>query len=185
MSTHNTVETVLGGVVLAVAGIFLAVALSSASFKQTSGYTINANFSKADGINPGMDVKMSGVKVGSVSNLALDPKTYLAKVQMTIQNDIQLPVDTVAKVASESILGGKYLTLEPGGDDAMIKDGGQIQYTQAAVNLEELLGKFIFNGDDKDKKAAAANAAPTDAAPAEATAATPAADKAQPFAADY
>ena len=195
MSNHNTVETVLGGVVLAVAGIFLVVALSSASFKQTTGYNVNANFSKADGIKSGMDVRMSGVKIGSVATLSLDPKTYLAKVKMTIENDIQLPMDTVAKVASESILGGKYLTLEPGGDDAMIKDGGQIQYTQSAVNLEELLGKFIFNGSDKDKKAAATTPDASAAAPAPAVdgaAATtstptpaPAADKAQPFSESY
>lgn len=179
MSTHNTVETVLGGVVLAVAGIFLAVALTSASFKQTSGYTVNANFTKADGINAGMDVRMSGVKIGSVDSLSLDPKTYLANIKMTINPDIKLPADTVAKVASESILGGKYLTLEPGGDEETIKDGGKIQYTQAAVNLEELLGKFIFNSEDKDKGKANAGDAATTAEPAKA------ADPAQPFSADY
>lgn len=188
---HNTVETVLGGVVLAVAGVFLSIALGSASFKQTSGYTVNANFAKADGITPGMDVRMSGVKIGSVSNMALDPKTYLAHIGMTIQSGIELPTDTVAKVASESILGGKYLTLEPGGEEETLKDGGTIQYTQSAVNLEELIGKFIFSSADKDKgkddkKAEAPTPAATDsteAAPAESSDAetTPA----QPFASDY
>ena len=164
-SNHNTIETALGGVVLLVAGLFLIVALSSASFKQTTGYTVNANFAKADGINAGMDVRLSGVKIGSVAGLTLDPKTYLANVRMTIENNIQLPTDTVAKVASESLLGGKYLTLEPGAEDAMIKDGGRIQYTQAAVNLEDLIGKFIFNGSDKKAAPApGATAATPDAA---------------------
>lgn len=185
MSNHNTVETVLGGVVLAVAGVFLAVALSSASFKQTSGYTVNANFSKADGINAGMDVRMSGVKIGSVDSLNLDPKTYLANIKMTINPDIQLPTDTVAKVASESILGGKYLTLEPGGDDEMIKDGGKIQYTQSAVNLEELLGKFIFNSEDKDTKKDDAAASVTGDAAAPTAPVAGAADPTQPFSDDY
>ncbi len=188
MSNHNTVETILGGVVLTVAGIFLVVALSSASFKQTTGYTVNANFAKADGIKSGMDVRMSGVKIGSVSSLGLDPKTYLANVHMMIENDVKLPADTVAKVASESILGGKYLTLEPGGDDTMIKDGGMIQFTQSAVNLEELLGKFIFNGDDKNKaKPADAPVAPAPAGDATAVVppAAPDAQPAQPFSTDY
>jgi phospholipid/cholesterol/gamma-HCH transport system substrate-binding protein len=169
---HNTVETVLGGVVLAVAGVFLAIALPSASFKQTSGYNVNASFSKADGINPGMDVRMSGVKIGSVSDITLDPKTYLANVKLTIQNSIELPTDTVAKVASESLLGGKYLTLEPGADEEMIKDGGKIQYTQAAINLEDLIGRFIFSNDKEDKKTDA------QASPAADTSATPAASSA-------
>ncbi|HEY1095814.1 MAG TPA: outer membrane lipid asymmetry maintenance protein MlaD [Alphaproteobacteria bacterium] len=172
---HNTIETVLGGVVLLIAGIFLAFALSSASFKQTSGYTVNANFSNANGLAPGMDVRMSGVKVGSVSNMQLDPKTYLATVAMMIQPDIKLPTDTVAKIASESILGGKYLTLEPGAEDQMLKDGDRIQYTQAAVNLEEMIGKFIFDGEKdkkKDKKDGAAKTAAPDA-------------EAQPFSSDY
>jgi phospholipid/cholesterol/gamma-HCH transport system substrate-binding protein len=158
---HNTIETVLGGVVLAIAGVFLVFALSTASFKQTSGYTVSANFSKADGIAPGMDVRLSGVKVGSVSAMNLDPQTYLAKISMTIQPEIKLPIDTVAKIASESILGGKYLTLEPGGEDAIIKDGGKIQYTQSAVNLEELIGKFIFDPKDKKKDPDAAAAETT------------------------
>lgn len=148
---HNMIETVLGGVVLIITAVFLTFALSSASFKQTSGYSINANFSKADGIAPGMDVRLSGVKIGSVSSMALDQNTYLANITMTIQDNIQLPVDTVAKIASESILGGKYLTLEPGAEEEMLKDGDRIQYTQAAVNLEDMIGKFIFDSEKEDK----------------------------------
>lgn len=178
---HNTIETVLGGIVLLIAAVFLAFALPSASFKQTSGYTISANFSKADGIAPGMDVRMSGVKVGSVSAMNLDPKTYLANIKMTIQPDIKLPVDTVAKIASESILGGKFLTLEPGAEEETLKDGDKIQYTQAAVNLEEMIGKFIFDGEKdkkKDKKDAATGADET--APAATST-----NVDQPFSSDY
>jgi phospholipid/cholesterol/gamma-HCH transport system substrate-binding protein len=170
---HNMIETVLGGIVLIITGVFLTFALSSVSFKQTSGYTVNANFSKADGIAPGMDVRLSGVKIGSVSSMVLDQTTYLANITMTIQDSIKLPVDTVAKIASESILGGKYLTLEPGAEEDMLKDGDRIQYTQAAVNLEDMIGKFIFDGEkDKDAK--------KDGAATEAKA-----DKANPFSEDY
>ena len=171
---HNAIETVLGAVVLVVAGVFLIFALGAADMKKVSGYDVSANFSKAEGIVPGLDVRISGVKIGSVEKAELDPKTYLAKVTMSIDNSIKLPTDTVAKVASESLLGGKYMALEPGGDDNMIKPGGQIQYTQASVNIEELIGKFIFSGDNNKKPAgndntsastppaAAANGAKTD-----------------------
>lgn len=154
---HNAIETVLGAVVIVVAGFFLVFALGAADMKRVSGYDVTANFSKVDGLSPGIDVKISGVKVGTVQKMDLDPDTYLAKVTMSIAPNIKLPTDTVAKVSSEGLLGGKYMALEPGADDEMIKPGGQIQYTQAALNLEEMIGKFIFsaadNKDGKDKKA--------------------------------
>lgn len=150
---HNAIETVLGAVVLAVAAFFLVFALSAADTGKVSGYTVTANFSKADGLNSGLDVRISGVKVGSILKTELDPKTYLAKVTMSIAPNIDLPVDTVAKVASEGLLGGKYMALEPGAEEEMIKPDGQIQYTQASLNLEEMIGKFIFSaGDDKKGK---------------------------------
>lgn len=148
---HNAIETVLGAVVLLVAGIFLAFALREVDMRKVSGYTVSANFSKIDGINPGIDVRISGVKVGSVLKTELDPATFLATVQMSIAPTIKLPIDTVAKVSSEGLLGGKYMALEPGAEDETIKDGGKIQYTQAALNLEEMIGKFIFSSAEKSK----------------------------------
>lgn len=148
---HNAIETVLGAVVLLVAGVFLAFALREADLRKVSGYDVVANFSKIDGISPGIDVRISGVKVGSVAKTELDPKTYLAKVTLSIKPDIKLPIDTVAKVSSEGLLGGKYMALEPGAEDDVLKDGDQIQYTQASLNLEEMIGKFIFSAAEKDK----------------------------------
>lgn len=154
---HNVVETVLGGVVLLVAAVFLTMAMSAVDVSQVDGYEVSANFSKIDGISPGIDVRISGVKVGSVLDTQLDPKTYLATVTMSIKKDIELPVDTVAKVSSEGLLGGKYMALEPGAEEEMIKEGGKIQYTQASLNLEEMIGKFIFSSAEKDKKDDAAD----------------------------
>lgn len=152
---HNAVETVLGAVVLVVAGFFLVFALGAADLRRVSGYNVTANFSSVDGISPGMDVRISGVKVGSVVKTELDAQTYLAKVTLSIREEISLPADTVAKVSSEGLLGGKYLALEPGGEDDMIKPNGQILYTQASLNLEEMIGKFIFStGDKKDDTSA-------------------------------
>lgn len=175
---HNAIETVLGAVVLLVAGIFLAFALREVDLRKVSGYTVSANFSKIDGINQGIDVRISGVKIGSVLKTELDPATFLAKVTMSISPNIKLPIDTVAKVSSEGLLGGKYMALEPGAEDDIIKAGGQIQYTQASLNLEEMIGKFIFSSAEKGKKDhEAANNGTADAATA-----VPANDDAAPAA---
>jgi phospholipid/cholesterol/gamma-HCH transport system substrate-binding protein len=149
---NNIFETVLGAVVLFVAGIFIVFAMNAADLQKVSGYAVSANFSKIDGINSGMDVRISGVKIGSIVKTELDADTYLAKVTFSIDPKIKLPVDTVAKIASESLLGGKYMALEPGAEDDMIAPGGQIQYTQASLNLEEMIGKFIFSAGDKGAK---------------------------------
>ena len=160
------IETSLGAVVLAGAALFLGYALSTTDVGQVSGYKISANFSQITGITEGQDVRVAGVKVGSITKTVLDKNTYQAKVTMAIDPSVQLPTDTVAKISSEGLLGGKFLALEPGADEEMLKDGDQVEYTQSAANLEEMIGKFIFNGAEKDKKADAepeAAASPFDA----------------------
>ena len=86
------------------------------------------------------------MKVGSVTTIALDPKTYLADVHFSVQNDIQLTDDSSASVSTDGLLGGKYLALATGGDDKILKSGGTITITQGSVNLEALIGKYIFGG---------------------------------------
>ncbi len=142
---RNTIETVLGGVVLAVAGFFLVFAYTSADLGSVEGYELTANFSSVGGLQNGSDVRISGVKVGTVISQTLDPQSYLAVVRMTIDPDIKLPKDTVALVASESLLGGKYMALEPGGDPDMLQPGGRIQFTQSTPGIEQLLGQVIFS----------------------------------------
>lgn len=152
---NNVIETILGAVVLIVAGLFISFAVSTANLNKVKGYAVTANFSNIDGITEGQDVRISGVNIGSVEKIDLDPITYLANVTFSIDPSIELPTDTVAKVASEGLLGGKYMSLEPGGEEALLKEGEQIQYTQSSVNLEEMIGKFIFsaaeNGADEEK----------------------------------
>ncbi len=140
---RNLIETVMGGVVLVVALFFLAFAYSSADLNRVEGYEVTARFPSVEGLTVGSDVRISGVKVGSVVDHELDPLTFLAEVRMSIDDSIELPIDTAAVIASESLLGGKFMRLEPGGDDQLIGPGGAIEYTQAPVNLEELLGRFI------------------------------------------
>ena len=150
----SMIETVAGGIVILIAVIFLAFSYQKADMGANSDmYHVTANFSSIGGLKTGNDVVLAGVKVGSVERVELDPKTYLAIVHLMINNDIKIPSDTAALISSESLLGGKYLSLEPGGADDMLKENDRIQFTQAPQNLEQLLGQFIFSmKDGKDKK---------------------------------
>lgn len=163
---RSVVETVLGAVVLLVALVFLAFSYKTANVGSASGYAVSANFSGIGGLKVGDDVQISGVKVGQVDKVELDPKTYLARVTLDIDPSIKLPDDTAAIISSQSLLGGRYLSLEPGGSDDAIPAGGVIQYTQAPQNLEQLLGQFIFSMSGKEKDAAAADDAAAAAAEA-------------------
>jgi phospholipid/cholesterol/gamma-HCH transport system substrate-binding protein len=146
--TRSVIETVLGAVVLLVAAVFLGFSYQTANVSTGDGYEITADFAGIGGLAVGDEVQISGVKVGSVAAVELDQESYLARVRMNIGDDYKLPVDTAALISSESLLGGKYLALEPGAEEDMIKPGGQVQYTQAPQNLEQLLGQFIFSMQD-------------------------------------
>lgn len=145
----HLVETIMGGFVLLVAGIFLAFAYLSANLQPTVGYPVKATFNSVDGLTVGSDVRVGGVKVGTVTQEMIDAKDYRAIVSMNLQPDIKLPVDSKAMIASAGLLGGKYVKLEPGRSTTMVQPGGQIANTEGAVVLEELLGKIIFLATDQ------------------------------------
>ncbi len=151
MQHQNTIEAVLGAVVLAAAAMFLWFAYSVADMRAGDGYDISARFDKIGTLKIGSDVRLSGIKIGTVSDLSLDEKSFMANVRLTVHNNIQLPTDTVAEISSEGLLGGNYLSLVPGNEDQVIAPGGQIKYTQSPVDLVQLLGRFIFSSPDKDK----------------------------------
>lgn len=147
----NIIETIMGAVVLIVAAGFLAFAYRGSDLRVEDGYTVSANFANATGIALGSDVRVGGIKVGVISGLALDPKTYDAVLTLHIGNSAKLPKDSSAAIVSSGLLGDKFIQITPGGDDAMLADGGKIGYTQSAVNLEEMIGKFMFSGGGVDK----------------------------------
>jgi phospholipid/cholesterol/gamma-HCH transport system substrate-binding protein len=149
--TRNLLETLLGAVVLIVAVGFLAFAYNTSQVQQDGGYELIARFDKVDGLERGSDVRISGIKVGTVLDQILDPETYRAEVRFSLREDIQLPADTSAAVVSNGLLGGKYLALVPGGDIEMLQPGGEVTLTQSAVNLEDLIGHMIFSqgGDEQ------------------------------------
>lgn len=148
MARRNAAEVLAGLLVLLVAAGFLAYALATSGAAGVPGYRLSAEFDRIDGLTVGSDVRMAGVKVGSVTTTSIDPKTYLANVGFTVQKNIQLPTDSSATIASQSLLGGDYLSLVPGGSEQMIPSGGRVTITQGSVSLEDLLGKFIFSVTD-------------------------------------
>ncbi|HEC91210.1 MAG TPA: outer membrane lipid asymmetry maintenance protein MlaD [Alphaproteobacteria bacterium] len=141
---RNAIETVMGAVVLVVAGFFVFFAMSTAQVKAVRGYEVKAPFYKIGGLKQGADVRISGIKVGSVIKRFLDPKTYDAVVLMVIRPDVKLPTDTVASIASEGMLGDKYLRLVPGREKTMVADGGVLSKTSDFRSLEDQVGEIIF-----------------------------------------
>lgn len=150
--SKNLIETVMGAVVLAVAGGFLAFAYQSAGLKPMKGYVISANFKSASGLSVGSDVRIGGIKVGVVSDMTLNPDTYQAIVKMQVKDGTKVPEDSTASIVGDGLLGGKYIDVAPGGSDTMLAANGTIQFTQPAVNLETLIGKFMFSGGGVDGK---------------------------------
>jgi phospholipid/cholesterol/gamma-HCH transport system substrate-binding protein len=143
---RNIIETIVGALVLVVAGVFVFYAFARSDRSGPDGYEIVARFDRIDGLKRGADVTLSGVKIGSVTGFDLDRKTYQAVVHMAVSSNVSLPIDTNAKVVSESLLGGMVVVLDPGGDKQLLKPGGEIQNTQGAVPLSELIAKFMFGG---------------------------------------
>jgi len=149
---RNAVETVLGAVVLLVAGMFVYFAYNTAQVKAIDGYNIKASFFKIGGLTTGSDVRINGIKVGTVTNARLDPKTFDAVIEMSIKPDIKLPTDTIAAIGSEGIVGGKYVRITPGSAKETISDNGSISETKDFRSLEDQVGEIIFlatGGSDK------------------------------------
>lgn len=144
---RNMIETVMGAVVLLVAVAFVVFAFRSASLSNAGrdGYEVTVEFSDASGLAAGTDVRMAGVKIGSVVEQRLNPDTYFAVVTLGISDTVRLPSDSSARIIPDGLLGGNYVALEPGGADDYIAHGGKIVYAQGSVNVVDLLGRFIFS----------------------------------------
>lgn len=141
---RNLIETVMGAVVLLVAGLFIFFAYDLAQVETARGYEVKATFLRIGGLTRGSDVRISGIKVGTVLEARLDPKTFDAVVTLAMMPEVKLPVDTQASIDSDGLLGGKYVRLEPGQADERIADGGAIAKTKDYRSLEDQVGEIIF-----------------------------------------
>ena len=132
-------------VVLVVAGVFLVLAYNATNFNKDTGYLISAEFNRIGSIKVGSDVRVSGVPVGRVVKLFLDPKSFMAQITIDIDAKYSFPLDTVAVIESEGLLGGNFVALIPGGDEEGLVSGDVLEFTQDAVNISQMLGKFMFS----------------------------------------
>jgi phospholipid/cholesterol/gamma-HCH transport system substrate-binding protein len=161
-----TIEFLTGLLVLVALVSLLALALLGSGRKSEAGYRLSARFTHIDGLSIGSDVRLAGVSVGQVVSERVDPTSYQAEVTFTVRDGIRLPTDSSAIITSDSLLGGKYLALDPGGADQTLKPGARLTITQGSISLEQLLSKFIFSVTDAmsaQKKGNAPAAAPAPA----------------------
>jgi phospholipid/cholesterol/gamma-HCH transport system substrate-binding protein len=149
---NNLFEVVVGTFVLASAIYFFFFSFNKSNISTSKTYQISAKFDNIDGVSIGSDIKISGVKIGTVASEIIDPETYRAILKLNINQEIKLPSDSSAKILSSGLLGGKYIGIEVGAEEEMLQSGGQIQFTQSGINFEELLGKFIFGSSKKDSE---------------------------------
>jgi phospholipid/cholesterol/gamma-HCH transport system substrate-binding protein len=146
---RGAVETVLGAVVLLVAIGFVAFSARSIGVQSDSEvYLLNARFLKVGGLERGSDVRISGVKVGSVIERTLDTESFEAVVTFSVRSDIKLPADTEAGVTAEGLLGGKYLRLFPGQQAVMLSPGEDIAITRDFQALEDTVSEILFLATD-------------------------------------
>lgn len=141
---ENTTEVIVGGAVLAAALGFLVYAGQATGFVREAGtYELRASFRSAEGIKVGTDVRMAGVKVGTVVALSLNSATFFADARITMREGIELPDDSAILISSEGLLGGNFVEVVPGGSPFNLEPGAEIEDTQGAVSLTSLLMKFV------------------------------------------
>ena len=141
---RSMLETVMGAVVLLAAVAFLSFAYEAANLRGSNGYEIAAEFGATGGLSVGDDVRISGIKVGQITDQQLDPVTYVARIMIALDPQIQIPADSSARITAASLLGGNYLELLPGAEIDMLQPGDVIYDTRDPVSLTDLLGKAVF-----------------------------------------
>lgn len=144
MARRNPTELIAGAAVLLVAAVFMGYAVANTGRATVGGLTLHAKFERIDGLAVGSDVRLAGVKVGSVTATRIDPATFQAVVTMSVQPNLRLPRDSSAEISSDGLLGSRAIAIVPGGEDRFLANGGEFTITQSAASLEQLLGKFIF-----------------------------------------
>ncbi|MEM6373727.1 MAG: outer membrane lipid asymmetry maintenance protein MlaD [Pseudomonadota bacterium] len=146
---ENTTEVLVGGVVLAAAIGFAVYGAQVAGLGSggSDTYPLTASFRSLEGVNVGTDVRLAGVKIGTVTDVELNPETYRADTIVSVRSDTQVPDDSAIIISSEGLLGGNFVEIVPGGSPFYFASGDEITDTQGAVSLISLLLKFVSGGD--------------------------------------
>jgi phospholipid/cholesterol/gamma-HCH transport system substrate-binding protein len=147
---RNRTEVVVGGIVLAAALGFGIYAAQIAGFSSGSdSYPLNASFRSLEGVSVGTDVRLAGVKIGTVTSVELNPQTFRADTVVSVNKNIEIPDDSAILISSEGLLGGNFIEIMPGGSPFNLDENAEITDTQGAVSLISLLLKFVSGGDSK------------------------------------
>lgn len=155
----SKIETLVGAAVIALALGFFFYASKTAGVggAVSGGYKVIAEFDNAEGINVGTDVRLAGIKIGTVTSQSLNAENYMARIEMTLDPAVSLSDDTAAKISSEGLLGGKFIAMEPGGSETKLAEGSMMTLTQGAIDIWSLISSAMF---DKAKTATPAESAP-------------------------
>lgn len=123
---------------------YLAIKLGKMEVLGNNGYTVYARFTSIAGLRSGADIEIAGVRVGRVAAISLDQSRDMALVSLHVNNGVELYDDALASVRTSGLIGDKYILLSPGGSGDPLKDGDEVSDTESALDLESMIGKFIF-----------------------------------------
>lgn len=146
------VETIMGIVVLVVATLFMQFAYQVSDLRAIEGYEIKARFIKVGGLNTGADVRINGIKVGSVISQKINPDDYMVDMVLSIKPEVSLPIDSVITVAGDGLMGDKFIKIEPGKSSEKLAAGDTAKNTKEAKSLEDMVGEIIFMVTENDEK---------------------------------
>ncbi len=131
---------------------YLAVKLGDVGLLEDNSYPIKAQFISISGLKKGAPVELAGVKIGKVASITLHPEDYEAEVELAINRDVKLHEDVIASIRTQGIIGDKFVKISPGGSEEFLQAGMTIEETESAISLEELVSKYIFEGESKSEK---------------------------------
>jgi phospholipid/cholesterol/gamma-HCH transport system substrate-binding protein len=147
--SHSTTEILVGGAVLAAALGFVVYTGQTTGFAtSTAGYPLTASFRSIEGVSVGTDVRLAGVKIGTVTGIDLNPTTFRADTTFTVADSIVIPDDSAVIISSEGLLGGSFVEIMPGGSPFNLDPGAEIEDTQSSVSLVTLLLKYVSGGGE-------------------------------------
>lgn len=145
---YSIAEIATGGAVLAAAVGFFLYASSGTTGPSGGAYELSAAFRSAEGISVGTEVRLAGVRVGTVTAMELDPVSFLAETTFTVSDAYEIPDDSAISISSEGLLGGNFVEIIPGGSPFNLEEGGEILDTQSSVSLITLLLRFVSGNEE-------------------------------------
>lgn len=153
MQASPTRDLAVGLFVLAglAALAYLSIQVGGVAYTGPGGLQLYATFEEVGGLRPRAPIAIAGVKVGQVSDIRLD-HDLRARVTLDLDPSLHLPIDTSARIVTSGLLGDQFITLEPGAEDDVLANGGEIDFTESAISLESLIGKFVNNAGLEEEK---------------------------------